>query len=192
MLLAQVRPDAIGTSEGVLRGVFESGDAWLETGDLFRRDVDGDFWLVDHVPALIRTAGRVVSVRARSRMRSATVDAIALSIAYGVPTGDGGSQIPCVAVTLREGRELDIADVQTALSDLGDGGIPQVIRVVDEIPLTTWFRPQSGPLRAAGIPAPTKPPTSWYWDPRKGGYRPMSKAAAERLLGSGPSVRHLG
>ena len=57
MLLARVRPDAIGTSRGRLRGVFESGDAWLETGDLFRRDVDGDFWLVDHVPALIRTAG---------------------------------------------------------------------------------------------------------------------------------------
>ena len=40
----------------ILRGVFEPGDAWLETGDLFRRDVDGDFWLVDHVPSLIRTA----------------------------------------------------------------------------------------------------------------------------------------
>ena len=117
-------------------------------------------------------------------MRSRRVDAIALSIAYGVPTDDGGTQIPSRAVTLRKDHELDIADVQTALSDLGDGGIPLVIRVVDEIPLTTWFRPQSGPLRADGIPQPTKPPTSWYWDPRKGGYRAMSKAAAERLLGA--------
>ena len=59
MLLARVRPDAIASSgDGVLRGVFEAGDAWLETGDLFRRDVDGDFWLVDHVPSLIRTAAR--------------------------------------------------------------------------------------------------------------------------------------
>ena len=41
----------------------------------------------------------------------------------------------------------------------------------------------SGPLRDEGLPAPTKPPTAWYWDPRKGGYRAMSKAAADRLLG---------
>ena len=51
MLLAEVRSDSIGSGDGVLRGVFEPGDAWLETGDLFRRDSDGDYWLVDHVPA---------------------------------------------------------------------------------------------------------------------------------------------
>ena len=32
MLLAQVRRDGSRTGDGVLRGVFESGDAWLETG----------------------------------------------------------------------------------------------------------------------------------------------------------------
>lgn len=43
MLRARVRPDAIASSgDGGLRGVFEAGDAWLETGDLFRRDADGD------------------------------------------------------------------------------------------------------------------------------------------------------
>ena len=42
MLLARVRPDAIASSgDGGLRAVFEAG-AWLETGDLFRRDADGD------------------------------------------------------------------------------------------------------------------------------------------------------
>ena len=181
MLLARVRLDAIASAEGVLRGVFESGDAWLETGDLFRRDVDGDFWLVDHVPSLIRTAKRAVFA-GPIQDALGSVSSVALAIAYGVPTKDGSAQIPCAAVTLRKDRELDLQEVEHALSDLGDGGIPLVIRVVDEIPLTTWFRPQAGPLRAEGVPAPTKPATSWYWDPRKGGYRAMSKAAAERLL----------
>ena len=31
MLLARVRTDSIGTGEGVLRGVFEPGDAWAES-----------------------------------------------------------------------------------------------------------------------------------------------------------------
>ena len=181
MLLARVRRDAIGNSDGVLRGVFESGDAWLETGDLFRRDGDGDFWLVDHVPTLIRTARGVVP-SGPIQDALGNVDSIALTVAYGVPTSDGDSQIPCVAVTLRGDRKLDIAEVERALSDLGDAGIPLVIRVVDEIPLTTWYRPQSGPLRAEGLPEPTKPPSSWYWDPRKGGYRALSKTASQRLL----------
>ena len=61
MLLARVRPSAIPSGGGTLRGVFEPGDAWLQTGDLFRRDDDGDYWLVDHVPALVRSADGVVA-----------------------------------------------------------------------------------------------------------------------------------
>jgi putative long chain acyl-CoA synthase len=181
MLLARVRRDAIGSSgDGVLRGVFESGDAWLETGDLFSRDADGDHWLVDHVPALIRTkTGVVPSGPIQDSL--GRIDAVALAVAYGVPS-EGGGQIPCAAVTLREGHELKPADLERAMADLGDGGIPWVVRVVGEIPLTTWYRPQTGPLREQGLPAPTKKPTSWYWDPRKGGYRKLSKAAVDRLL----------
>ena len=54
MLLTRLR-GVVSTSESPLRGVFEPGDAWLATGDLFRADEDGDLWLVDHVAALIRT-----------------------------------------------------------------------------------------------------------------------------------------
>ena len=184
MLLASVRPDAIASSgDGVLRGVFEAGDAWLETGDLFRRDVDDDYWLIDHVPGLIRTANGVVP-SGPIQDALGDIEAVALGVAYGVPTTDGSGGVPCAAVTLREGYELDIHDIEHAFADLGEEGIPWVIRVVDEIPLTTWYRPQSAPLREQGLPAPTKPPTSWYWDARKGGYRAMSKAAAQRLLGS--------
>jgi putative long chain acyl-CoA synthase len=99
-----------------------------------------------------------------------------------VPTKSGDRQIPCAAVTLRKGHEVTPDDLQRALADLGDGGIPLVVRVVKEIPLTTWSRPQTGPLRKQGLPAPTKKPTAWYWDPRKGGYRKLSKAAVDRLL----------
>ena len=181
MLLARVRRDAIGSGDGVLRGVFESGDAWLETGDLFRRDADGDYWLVDHVPALIRSATGVVP-SGPIQDALGRIDAVALAVAYGVRTKRGVTEIPCAAVTLRKGWELTPGDLELALADLGDGGIPWVVRVVKEIPLTTWYRPQTGPLREHGLPAPTKKPTSWYWDPRKGGYRKLSKAAIDRLL----------
>ena len=36
--------------------MFSRSDAWLATGDLFRRDADGDYWRVDHQADVIRTA----------------------------------------------------------------------------------------------------------------------------------------
>jgi len=180
MLLARVRFDAIGMSEGILRGVFEPGDAWLETGDIFVVDSDGDFWLVDHVPSIIRaSSGAVFSGPIQDALGD--VPAIALAVAYGVARADG-TEVPCAAVTLREGHDLDIHEVEAALADLGDAGIPWVLRIVERIPLTTWYRPITGPLKAEGLPMPASPPTAWYWDPRKGGYRQMSKAGRERLL----------
>ena len=179
MLLVTAERDTVGTLTP-LRSVFARDDSWLETGDLFRRDADGDYWLVDHVPALIRTASGVVP-SGPIQDALARIDAVALAVAYGV-RAESGSQIPCAAVTLRKGVELTPRDLEHALADLGDGGIPWVVRVVEEIPLTTWYRPQTGPLREQGLPAPTVPPTSWYWDPRTGGYRKLSKAATDRLL----------
>ncbi|HEV8152251.1 MAG TPA: hypothetical protein VGP78_04920, partial [Solirubrobacteraceae bacterium] len=39
-----------------------------------------------------------------------------------------------------------------ALAPLAADARPAVVRVVDEIPVTTWFRPRTAPLRAEGIP----------------------------------------
>ena len=81
MLLA--RADAALTATP-LRGVFEPNDAWLETGDLFRRDADGDFWLVDNVHALISTARGFVPTRSVADALG-DMRAVDLAVAYGVP-----------------------------------------------------------------------------------------------------------
>ncbi len=186
MLLAGVRADAIATSEGVLRGVFSPGDAWLVTGDLFRRDPDGDYWLVDYAPALIRTRSGVVHA-GPIQDALGDLDQVALALAYGVGASDG-TQIPCAAVKLVEGTTLVPGEIEEALGGLGEEGIPWVVQLVDEIPLTTWYRPIASQLRERGLPEPSDPPSSWYWDPRKGGYRRMSKAAAARLLAGGAAA----
>ena len=40
---------------GAMRGVFEPADAWIPTENLFRRDADGDYWLIDHKNTVIST-----------------------------------------------------------------------------------------------------------------------------------------
>ena len=77
-----------GVATTPLRGVFARDDAWLATGDLFRRDADGDYWRLDNVRELIHTAaGPVFTAPIRDAL--GTLPAVDLAVAYGVPAGDG-------------------------------------------------------------------------------------------------------
>jgi putative long chain acyl-CoA synthase len=154
MLLTRLR-GVVSTSESPLRGLFEPDDAWLATGDLFRADEDGALWLIDHVQALIRTEhGYVASFPILDALGD--VDAIDLGAVYAVPTEGSGRSQAVAAVTLREGRTLDSRTVTRALSILAPADRPDIVHVVDEIPVTTWYRPNTAVLRAAGAPRPGK------------------------------------
>ena len=73
MLLAREQQGAAASAgDGRLHDVFEPGDAWLSTGDLFRRDGDGDFWLVGGRRRAHPGGARRRAARGRSPMRSAS------------------------------------------------------------------------------------------------------------------------
>jgi putative long chain acyl-CoA synthase len=142
MLLA--RPCTAG--DQALRGVFAPGDAWLPTGDLFRRDTDGDYWLVSAVSQVITTArGPVYAWPVADAL--ASVPAVDLVVTY--PVGS----LAVTAVTVRPGHRLDIAAVSAALKELDAGERPDVVHVVDELPVTPWYRPLTRTLREAGLPS---------------------------------------
>ncbi len=151
MLLTRLR-GVVSTSESPLRGLFEPDDAWLASGDLFRADEDGDLWLVDHVPALIRTrSGHVAGFPIMDALGD--IDAIDLATVYGVPADEPGISFAVAAVTLLEGHELDGQRLADALSVIPEAERPDLIRVVDEIPVTTWYRPSTASLRDEGLPS---------------------------------------
>jgi putative long chain acyl-CoA synthase len=187
LLLARTDP-ADGTLRGdVLRSVFRRDDAWLSTRDLFRQDTDGDFWLVDHVTSLIRTAaGPVPSVPIRDALED--LPAVDLAVAYALPAGAGGAELAAAAVTVRPGRTLRAQDLTAALAVLAPTARPGLVQVVDDIPVTTWYRPLTTALRARGVPAAGggDTPTAWALDPRTGTYRALTTAARRRLR-SAPS-----
>jgi putative long chain acyl-CoA synthase len=58
-----------------------------------------------------------------------------------------------------------------------------IVHVVDEIPVTTWFRPITAPLRAAEIPDPGEGTKAWYKDASGEAYRQLTGAARRRLAG---------
>lgn len=177
MLLARVRPSAADAAARPLRGVFEPEDAWTVTGDLFRRDADGDYWMVGREAELIRTADGVVPP---GPIRDALgdlpcIDTVAV---YGVPAGDG--EIVVAAVSLRDPGGLKPLDLSEALLRVEPGLRPAVVRVVDEIPLTAGGRLRTAPLRDEGVPPAGEGRT--YHRTRSGAYRPLTAAARRRLL----------
>ncbi|MGH8962556.1 MAG: alpha/beta fold hydrolase [Jatrophihabitantaceae bacterium] len=157
LLLARVNPsDPMAAAP--LRGVFEPGDAWRSTGDLFLRDEQGDLWLAGAVTDIVDTAARPV-LPAGTRFCLGTIPAVDLVVAYGVPA-DGG-QVLVAAVSLRPGTELTAAELDKAFDRLPRSYRPAYVQVVPPIPVTTWHRPQWRPLQAKGIPKPGRGRKLW-------------------------------
>jgi putative long chain acyl-CoA synthase len=151
VLVAEVDPELSAPIDTPLRGVFRPDDAWLATGDLFRRDPDGDFWLLDSITSLIRTErGPVPPTPIRDALWS--LDAVDMAVCFGVRDPKADHAVAVGAVTLRDGRELDAAAVSDALSALKPEERPAYVRVVDEIPVTTWYRPVHAEVQGLGVP----------------------------------------
>jgi putative long chain acyl-CoA synthase len=162
ILLARVSPTEPLTITP-LRSLFAPDDAWVATGDLFRRDADGDYWRVDGVSDVIRTAqGWAFSTPIRDALGD--IGAVDLALAYGVrPQGEEG-EIAVAAVTLRRDASLTARELGHALSVLPIKERPAIVHVVDHIPVTTWFRPLTERLREAGLPEPGEGVRAWYLD----------------------------
>jgi putative long chain acyl-CoA synthase len=179
VLLARVDPGA-PTGTAPLRGVFARDDAWLSTGDLFRIDADGDYWRVDAVADAIPTEDGTVFT---GPIRDALGDlpAVDLAVAYGVPAAGATDEveISVAAVTVRAGGELTARDLTETLMSLEPAQRPSIVHVVGEIPVTTWYRPLTGPLRAAGIPRARAGRAAWYRDAVRGTYRPLTHSRAQ-------------
>jgi putative long chain acyl-CoA synthase len=152
LLLARVNP-ADSMTDTPLRGVFEPGDAWRSTGDLFLRDDHNDLWLVDPVTAIIDT-DRGPVVPAGARLALGSIPAVDLLVAYGVRTRDGSYLV--AAVTLRPDAEVTASELDRAVDRLPSSHRPAYVQVVKAIPVTTWHRPMWRPLQRAGIPKPSR------------------------------------
>jgi putative long chain acyl-CoA synthase len=188
MLLARVSPSET-LSVTPLRSLFARDDAWAATGDLFRRDADGDYWRLDGVADVIHTErGPVFTTPVRDALGD--IPAVDLAAAYGVGPEGAERQIAVAAVSLRSGRSLKASDLRGALSELPPEERPQIVHVVDRLPVTTWFRPLTEKLREAGLPEPGEGVQAWYLDAGGENYRPLTPAALRRIrrAASGPST----
>lgn len=170
----------IDPTASVKRGVFAPADTWVSTEYLFRRDDDGDFWLVDNRTGVIRTErGPVFSAAVNDTV--SRIGAVDLAVTYGVQAG--GRTLAVTAVALAPGGSVPTADLDEALAALPVGAHPDVVHVVQDMKLSASYRPLLGPLRAAGLPKAGR--NAWYRDDDTGVYRRLTAAVRAELSGDG-------
>ena len=145
------------------------------------RDSDGDYFRLDNVRELIRTpAGPVFTGPIRSALGD--LPAVDIAVAYGVPDRRG-REVAVAAVTLRPDHELEASELTAVFASLPRAQRPTVVRVVAEIPVTTWYRPITASLRDAGVPAPAHGLPAFHRGPRADGYKPLTAADRKRFTG---------
>jgi putative long chain acyl-CoA synthase len=178
VLLAQPR-GPIDPTASVKRGVFAPADTWISTEYLFRRDEDGDYWLVGRRGSVIRTA-RGIAYPEPITDALGCVTGVDLAVTYDVPVG--GRQVAVSAVTLRPGATVTAADLTEAVSNMPIGLGPDLVHVVPQLTLSASYRPTVSALRAAGLPKPGR--HAWYFDPTGNQFRRLTPAVRTELSGA--------
>ena len=165
-----------------MRGVFETGDSWLPTGDLVRVDKDGDTWLVGSLTDVIHTAHGGVAPGPIEDVLGSELGFVDQAAVYGVALPGQEGEIPVAALTLRPDAELDPTALRRkVMGRLVGPHRPLVVRVVDELPMTAGHRLRKSPLRAEelGLEAPGE--TLWM-APGEDAYLPLDSDDLPRLL----------
>jgi putative long chain acyl-CoA synthase len=169
----------IDPTASVKRGVFAPGDTWISTEYVFRRDADGDFWLLGNRPLLIHTARGVVFPESVTDAVT-WISAVDVAATYGVDVP--GGTIAVTAITLRPGMTVTGADLTDAFAAMAVGPAPDIVHVVPEIPLSATSRPTASALRAEGVPKASR--NAWHLEPDTGKYKRLTAAARADLGGT--------
>lgn len=136
-------------------------NGWFHTGDLFRRDADGNYFFMDRIKDTIRRRGENISsfeVEAAVRGHADIDEVVAIGVASEIE-----EQEVLVVVTAKPGRGVDPRDlIEFLVPRLAYFMIPRYVRVVGEIPKTETNKARKVVFREQGITADT-------WDRERAG-----------------------
>ncbi len=132
-----------GTLDGrdarVRRGVFAPGDAWYVTGDIARRDEEGDYYFLGAARDLVLGEDGPIFTR-EVEASFAALPSVRAAAAFVVQQGDADGARPRrfgVAVELARGATTE--QLLRELEDVPERERPAVLRVVDALPRTAGY-----------------------------------------------------
>lgn len=125
-------------------------NGWFHTGDLVRKDVEGNFFFVDRLKDAVRRRGEnVSSLEVESEVLG--YDAVAEAAVVGIPSELGDEDI-LVAVVAKRGQSVDPQELIEYLVPLMPHYmVPRFVRTMDELPKTATNKLMKYAIRDNGI-----------------------------------------
>ncbi|MBF0449660.1 MAG: long-chain-acyl-CoA synthetase [Candidatus Magnetomorum sp.] len=139
------------TQKTILRDVFSPGDAWFVSGDLLKRDKDGDYWYVDRIGDTFRWKSENISTKLVENIL-ADISFVSSAAVYGVKLPDREGRIGVAALELAAGKRFNgKALYHHVQGNLSKSAHPRVIRIVNAIKKTDTLRVIKYHLQKEGI-----------------------------------------
>ncbi len=141
--------DADATEKKILRDVFQTGDAWVRSGDLMRQDTQGFFYFVDRIGDTFRWKGENVATTQVAAAAASAPGVVAAAV-YGVavPGHDGR----CGMAALEVGAGFDPAGLREHCARLLPGyARPVFLRLVKSLAVTETFKQKTHALASQGF-----------------------------------------
>jgi putative long chain acyl-CoA synthase len=107
------------------------------------------------------------------------ISAVDLAVTY--PMEVPGRTLAVTAITLRPGMTVTVADLTDAVSGMPAGLPPDLVHVVEQLPVSASYRPTVSALKSAGLPKAGR--NAWYLDSDTGTYKRLTAAARSALVG---------
>ncbi|ESO92527.1 hypothetical protein LOTGIDRAFT_232997 [Lottia gigantea] len=150
----------------LLKNVFDEGDLYFDSGDLFRIDDNYFLYFRDRMGDTFRWKGENVSTSEVTEVLN-TLDFIQDSNVYGVEIPGCEGKAGMAALTLKEGQVLTQDQIKTlhrqCSNELASYARPKFIRVQKQMSLTSTFKQRKIELIDEGFdPKKTEEPLYYY------------------------------
>lgn len=169
------------TEKKLQRDVFEKGDCWFSTGDLFRCDADGYFYFVDRIGDTYRWKSENVSTTEVVHQLTDYADAEIINI-YGVKVPGMEGRAGMAAVVMAGDASFDgAAFYAIAVDKLQSYAVPLFVRVVEQMDMTGSFKLRKVDLQRDGYNPDKVDGPLYVLDHAAQCYTPYSVAALDAL-----------
>ncbi len=165
--------------------VFEKGDCWQVSGDLFTLDKEGDYHFIDRASNLILTKNDAIPTPPIEAALG-TLSSISVVAAFGVAIENYDHQIAVAAVVLKDKGKLNASDLTLAVTEQLDAkSRPLVVLVSNRLPMTPSHQVQKQLLADAGISKDAlKRGHAFWFNEKTAKYESLTPTSLSRLIGS--------
>ena len=141
--------DASATEKKILRDVFETGDAWVRSGDLMRQDAQGFFYFVDRIGDTFRWKGENVATT-EVAAAAASAPGVKSACIYGVAVPGASGRCGMAALEVEPCFDPAVFREHMA-ARLPTYARPLFLRLVGSLAMTETFKQKKQALAQEGF-----------------------------------------